>query len=280
MAGPFLISCVAGTPPSLGGLVLFTKGEFKVVAPGSTTGFALHEDGERLVRALHSPAGGAVEILYADGQPHLISLPSCADIHDVMWDGDLIMVSDTGHNRVVWFDQLGNEVKEWQASGEGDAWHVGFFAPLLDGWAVTIFGRYKTHRGWLNNLPKGTGELVEVGTGEPIVTGLRAPHSPRPYKDGWIILNGMPTTLSIYSSQGVMTNSYELDRWARGLDVQGDQAWVAISPTRRTKDEMNPELRSSVRLVNLNTGRNVKEVDTPYHAEIYEVLSEVPVWLA
>lgn len=275
-----LISCLPyGRAPLISGLVRIDKGRPRRVGKGYASGMAL--DGDRFARVVYSINWARLELRFAKGKKRQeFLLDGCADVHDVVWDGDLLMVSNTAHNEVVWFTQEGKRVKSWNPGGTGDAWHLGFFVPTNSGWGVTTFGRYSDHRGWYGHLPEGKGELVEVGTGETILRGFKVPHSPRRTLDGWVILDCYESQLRQFNEAGAEVGAIDLPGWPRGLDLQEEQqAWIGISPERHPPSNLKPETpQTAVIRVDLGTGAIQERIDIPL-CEIYEVLVGAPAWL-
>ena len=64
----------------------------------------------------------------ADGLSKTRHLKQVSDPHDVLWDGNQLIVVSTDDNSVKWIDPGGDIVREWKLPAEPDSWHLNCLA--------------------------------------------------------------------------------------------------------------------------------------------------------
>jgi uncharacterized protein (TIGR03032 family) len=99
---------------------------------------------------------------------------------------------------------------------------------------VTALGQTDTPGGWRENKASG-GILMDVETGEIVLTGLSMPHSPRWSEDRlWMLESGKGTLSVADLDGGTVETVAELPGFTRGLLFAGGLAFVGLSQVRET----------------------------------------------
>lgn len=245
----FLISCMTGP----GGIFEVTDASVVSVDNVPTSGMDLSE--HHLYRARFSRKDLVVDRLNLKSSRVTAtwSVPGGAHPHDVCLHEDLLAVVDTLHDRVVWLDPSnGKIVKEWQATTLGDAWHINSLVVHEGALLASIFGKFSTDRGWWGAGHARLGEVIEVGTGEPVLTGLSAPHAPTRWQDKWLVLNTFDSTLCAYGQENEwVLPPLVVGGWPNGLrldPVDPSIIWVGISDGDRHPQTPAPHGNSPGRI--------------------------------
>jgi uncharacterized protein (TIGR03032 family) len=99
---------------------------------------------------------------------------------------------------------------------------------------VTALGETDTAGGWREKKASG-GVLIDVASGETVLSGLSMPHSPRWY-DGkmWVLESGKGTLSVADLDAGTVETVAELPGFTRGLLFAGGLALVGLSQVRET----------------------------------------------
>jgi len=103
---------------------------------------------------------------------------------------------------------------------------------------VSALGATDTPRGWADGRLTG-GILIDVDTGETLVSGLAMPHSPRLVSgtdggDGLWVLNSAEGTLGrVEVDAGTFEPVCDVGGFGRGLAQRGDYLFVGVSKIRR-----------------------------------------------
>jgi uncharacterized protein (TIGR03032 family) len=99
---------------------------------------------------------------------------------------------------------------------------------------VTALGETDAPGGWRENKASG-GILIDVETGETVLSGLSMPHSPR-WFDGrlWLLESGKGTLSVADLEAGTIETVAELPGFTRGLLFAGGLAFVGLSQVRET----------------------------------------------
>lgn len=107
-------------------------------------------------------------------------------------------------------------------------------------------------RGWSDRRRDG-GVVIDVASGEPIVTGLSMPHSPRLHKGKlWLIQSGKGEFGYIDQKAGKFEPIVDLPGFARGLGFLGDHALIGLSGPRKDKTFQGLELNDRLSAKNQN----------------------------
>jgi uncharacterized protein (TIGR03032 family) len=99
---------------------------------------------------------------------------------------------------------------------------------------VTALGQTDAPGGWRENKASG-GILMDIESGETVLTGLSMPHSPR-WHDGrmWVLESGKGTISVADLDAGTVETVAELPGFTRGLLFAGGLAFVGLSQVRET----------------------------------------------
>jgi len=139
---------------------------------------------------------------------------------------------------------------------------------MLDGAPryVTALGTTDEPRGWRENKARG-GVLMDVASGEVVVSGLSMPHSPRLHGGGlWVCESGAGTLGVVDPHTGKYEAVAAAPGFTRGLAFAGRFAFVGLSQVREsavfsgipiTERLAAPERTCGVAVVDCVTGRLV-----------------------
>ncbi|HEY1237970.1 MAG TPA: TIGR03032 family protein [Solirubrobacterales bacterium] len=99
---------------------------------------------------------------------------------------------------------------------------------------VTALGETDAPGGWRENKASG-GILMDVESGEIVLTGLSMPHSPR-WSEGrlWVLESGKGTLSVADLDAGTVETVAELPGFTRGLLFAGGLAFIGLSQVRET----------------------------------------------
>ncbi len=266
----FLVTSVGAYADSgigTGGFTALHEGEAVILDKIDSTGIC--RDGDLVFRfarglqSLHGYRGGRLVFT--------LKLPDLRDIHDVVRcvDGTFLLVS-TGTNEVVWIDPLGKVTRRWKAAGEGDAWHLNCVNERAGRMYLSAFGRFSTNRAWLGQC-SGTGMILDLETGQDVVTGLSGPHNPRWIDDQWVICNSHGSDLVIQASSGERRN-IPLGGFTRGFAHDSHYFYVGESANRKAE---KPAETSSIAVLRRDNYEVVHRFTIPF-PEIYELLLVTP----
>ena len=99
---------------------------------------------------------------------------------------------------------------------------------------VTALGESDVQGGWRENKASG-GILMDIESGETVLTGLSMPHSPRWFEDRlWMLESGKGTISVVDLDTGTVETVAELPGFTRGLLFAGGLAFVGLSQVRET----------------------------------------------
>lgn len=130
---------------------------------------------------------------------------------------------------------------------------------------VTAVSRSDVADGWRDHRSNG-GVVIDVETGEIILSGLSMPHSPRWHNDKlWILNSGTGEFGFIHLESGTFEPVCFCPGYMRGLSLHGDFALVGLSKPRHNKtfqgleldanlSKRNSEPRCGLQIINLKTG--------------------------
>jgi uncharacterized protein (TIGR03032 family) len=133
---------------------------------------------------------------------------------------------------------------------------------------VSVMARTNESRGW-RELPKDSGAVLDVASGEPVTTGITMPHSPRWYDGQLFVLNsGMGRIERIDRATGARDVVGLLPGYARGLAIHRGLAFVGLSRIRETAvfggvplAEFHDQLKCGVGVIDLATGATVATLE-------------------
>src|SRR6185437_16241464 len=183
----YLLASCFDADHTMGGGLFAINGAVDEVDRVSSTG--LYTADGLLLRCLWSAEGSPAELIAYDatGVRRYHRLDGVSAPHDILADADRVLVVATTQNEVQCVAPSGEVEWRWRAPGEVDSWHLNGLARYHDRIVVCGFGPFLRRRGWDEHGKPTTGRVVSLDTGEPVLEGLRAPHSPW-YGDGtWLV---------------------------------------------------------------------------------------------
>jgi uncharacterized protein (TIGR03032 family) len=161
------------------------------------------------------------------------------DIHEMAWGREGLWAVNTRFSCLSLIDDKYSFTPRWlppfiKALTADDCCHLNGFA-LQAGKPryVTALGNSERAKGWRPNKLNG-GLLIDVQTGETLLSGLAMPHSPRLYDDVLYLLNsarGELLQVDLKSGQTQIIN--QLPCFARGMARCGDYLFIGLSKLRR-----------------------------------------------
>ncbi|MBM7518209.1 uncharacterized protein (TIGR03032 family) [Nocardioides nitrophenolicus] len=145
--------------------------------------------------------------------------------------------------------------------------------------AVTLMAATDEAHGW-RRLPKSSGVVLDVPSGEVITSGLVMPHSPRWYDGRLHVLNsGLGQLQRVDLASGARETVAALPGYTRGLALHAGLAFVGLSRIRETAvfgevplAAHHDRLRCGIGVVDLATGTTVATLQfTSAVEEIFDV---------
>jgi uncharacterized protein (TIGR03032 family) len=133
---------------------------------------------------------------------------------------------------------------------------------------VSVMAQSDDPAGW-RKLPIDSGAVLDVATGEAVVTGLAMPHSPRWHRDSLYVLNsGMGRLERIDVTTGSRDIVALMPGYARGLAFHAGLAFVGLSRIRETAifggapiAAHHDQLKCGIGVVDLATGVTVATLE-------------------
>lgn len=181
------------------------------------------DDPQTRAELIESDATGVLRYLRVD---------ALKEPHGLRYDHEHIVAVSTLENRVLWIDEAGRVTSDRGFEGNGDAWHLNCLNWMDDRLIVSAFGRHPDHRDWAGTRLRGNGVIVDVASGEVLVSGLSAPHDPTFQDDGWLVCDSATGRLLRLNRTGDVTAEVDLGGWTRGLAIEGDRVHVGSSARR------------------------------------------------
>ena len=190
--------------------------------------------------------------------------------HELGWRGNELLIVNTSFSCLCQLDEVFSFVPQWQPpfiSGltANDRCHLNGVA-LADGEPlfVTAMAQSDEAAGW-RDKKLSSGVLLEVPTGEVILSGLCMPHSPRIHLgDVWLLNSGMGQLLLVHPESGLAEVVATLPGYTRGLAPWGAYGVIGLSKIRETAvfggvpiAENLDALKCGIAVVELATGRLV-----------------------
>lgn len=233
-----LLASGFGDEDSGGGLFAYDGGEVEQIDHVATVGLGLG-DGV-LLRVLESTGevGTLGELLVYDerGVLRYYRVDAMEEPHDVAWNGASFILVATLANKILWMGPDGQLERVWHPEGTvGDCWHLNNLLFHEGRTYICAFGRFPRHRDWARaGAKEGAGILFDIDTGEDIVTGLSAPHTPRVIDEHWVVCNsGTQEVLRYDFTTRQLVDRLQLVGWTRGVAVSDRYVFVGESGTRR-----------------------------------------------
>ncbi len=199
-------------------------------------------------------------------------------IHEMAWQGqsaadaELIFVN-TAFSCLAKRSDINSFEPIWQPSfikqlAPGDACHLNGLA-MRDGKPafVTALGNQDTPGAWRENKRDG-GILIDMESGETVVTGLSMPHSPRWYRDKlWVLESGDGSIGTVDLKTGKYHSIAQFPGFTRGLSFYGPLAFIGLSQVRESavfsgiplveRLEKAEERTCGIWVLNIETGETV-----------------------
>jgi len=218
--------------------------------------------------------------------PRASYLTGGLDVHDIGFAGDCLWVVNTSFSCLSVLSEAFSFIPRWyppfisQLVPE-DRCHLNGLA-IVDGAPkfVTAHGMTDDAGGWRANKTNG-GVLIEVDSGQCVLTGLSMPHSPRQH-DGrlWMLNSGMGELCVVEPEKNRYETVCALPGYVRGLCFVKHYAIVGLSKVRSSHlfeglpvQERFPELLCGAAVVDLKTGQNLGAFEfTDGCDELYDVL--------
>ena len=263
-----LISCLG--EDTGGGLFAFDGERVELVDRLTCTGLAVTEN--RLLRVLPSGAESAVsELLIYDnvGVRQYCRLDGVSDPHDLLWDGESIAIVSTATNSVIWISPAGEVIRECRLPGDGDSWHVNSLWKDATGCYLSAFGRFERHRQWTQHKIDGAGLVIDMASGETVLSGLDQPHHPRHVDGSWIICNSARgELLQVDGSTGTIQRRRTLAGYTRGLAITDEAIFVGQSAKRSLREQL---ATASIAILDRQRWEVCAEIQVPCR-EVYDVV--------
>jgi len=161
-------------------------------------------------------------------------------IHEMAYIGREIWAVNTRFSCLCTFDADSSFVPRWRpnfvsALAPEDRCHLNGMA-IKDGRIklVSCLGATDTPGGWRENKRDG-GRVLDIETGETVISGLSMPHSPR-FHGGhvWILESGYGTISTADLKTGKTQIIAKLPGFTRGLDFYGPFAFIGLSQVRES----------------------------------------------
>ncbi len=260
----FLVTCVGAYDDSgigTGGFVCVHDGKPTVIDKIDSTGLCEAD------RTYYRFARGVRSIIgyHEDGIRFVLKVPEARDVHDfTLKDGQFVCVS-TGTNEILWVDPLGNVKRRWQAQGSRDAWHLNCLCEVNGRLHVSAFGEFAEHRDWVGNC-RGRGFILDLESGEKVVTELNGPHNPRLIGGEWVVCDSHASSL-VFRRANEPQRILQLAGFTRGLAYDDHFLYVGESADRKADV---PAAVSSVAVIDRTTLKLVLRFEIPF-PEIYEI---------
>jgi hypothetical protein len=266
-----------------GGVYDLTSGWPEALDDLATSGLAV--GGGRVWRLLRAPGEqtGTCELLSYDerGVRSYQRLDAVRDPHDACWHGGALHVTSSRDDTVWRLNAPGSggtlgepvPVPVWRAGSPApDAWHINSLTVVDGRLHACAFGRSGRTRAWKSG-PRDTGFVLDLTTGEEVLSGLRRPHAPRfaPERDRWYVCESSAGTLTELSAAGEVLRRAEVKRFTRGLALAGGYALVGGNAHRAEGDRD----RSEVVVVDLDTFEVADRIGLPCQ-EIYDIVAVPP----
>jgi hypothetical protein len=267
---PLMVSTL-GDMLSGGGLFAVEGSRVERLDRISTTGIAF--DGQRFARVLRCLADveQLTEIAVYDtrGVLRYMRLDEAAACHDIAWDGEDLVLVSTWDNSVKWFSPAGNVVRKIVYPGQLNSCHLNCITKQDDTWYATLFGEFHTFRAFTTPARLGQGKLVNLETGETVIGGLTAPHSPRWVDGMWLVCNSEERELlALDATTGQVVRRVDCNYWTRGLTYDNSFFYVGACQRRGNAGQSFGD--AQVIVIDRATWKPVEQIPVPAQ-EIYDL---------
>ncbi|QSX37420.1 TIGR03032 family protein [Shewanella sedimentimangrovi] len=163
------------------------------------------------------------------------------NIHDIAWGNEGLWVVNSTFSCLATLDPEYNFIARWippfitELQPE-DRCHLNGMA-MLDGEPryVTTFNQANSQDSWQES-PQLDGTLIDVKSGETLLTGLIMPHSPRCYAGQVYFCNSGTGEIQIYNPKNRQTRTLcKLPGFTRGITFVGELMLVCTSKLRASE---------------------------------------------
>lgn len=189
-------------------------------------------------------------------------------VHELAWGREELWFVNTLFSCLSTLDMDTNFVPRWKPpfitalAGEDRCHLNGMALNNGDPAYVTVLARTDNPAGWRADKAK-TGCLLDVPSGEPVLTGLCMPHSPRVHGGHvWFLDSGHGRLSIVDIAAGKTEPVAHLPGYTRGLTFAGRYAFVGLSRIRETNvfgglpiAERRTELKCGVGVIDLSSGK-------------------------
>jgi hypothetical protein len=221
-----LISC-----PQHGGLVYLEKdSQATIISTRPATGICF---GNSSLICAYQGNYGRYLVEAKDGLARQIEVsPDPLDIHDVLLAAEesKLYLALTNNNQVVCLDSNYQRTGVWTLPGEKDSTHLNSIALYRGRLIASIFGRFTKHREYKSGTSR-LGEIIDVHTGETLISGLSQPHSLTVKDDLLYFCSSEEKELHLYNGEQII-NTIALPGYARGIAVGENYIYAGISLSR------------------------------------------------
>lgn len=206
----------------------------------------------------------------------LVLTQQSLDLHDVLWHDGRLYVVATQINTVFELDaDTYAELRRWTLPGEPDSQHLNSICIHAGQILASRFGRFTGHRGYTGST-RGAGEVIDLETGEIVVSGLSQPHSLRSFDGLLWVCDSEAHALRAYRDFKLEVE-VPLDGYARGLAFGPAHAYVGLSRSRN--DSAHGVGKACIVALERSNWRSVARVVLPTD-EIYDlVTTDTPIAL-
>jgi uncharacterized protein (TIGR03032 family) len=202
--------------------------------------------------------------------PRKIHVTGDIRVHEIAFAADALWIVNTRFSALCTLDDASSFVPRWRPPfvthlAAEDRCHLNGMA-VVDGRVryVTALGATNSAGGWREGKATG-GLLLDVDSGERVLSGLSMPHSPRRHDDRFFILeSGRGSLATADLATGRVETIAELPGFTRGLAFAGPFAFVGLSQVRETNvfgglplTERATERQCGVYVVDLRRGQVV-----------------------
>ena len=258
-----LLASCAGDEDTGGGLCAFDGHTLQVIDRVSSAG--LRVEGDRIIRLLRTPisTGGGEFVVYdARGVRQYFRVDELSDGHYFVCNGDHIVVASTGTNSILWISMSGAVDRVWRIPGDDDSCHLNEVVLHENRLFVCVFGDYGDYRGYKGRERSGDGYVFDLETGDKVVRGLCAPHSPRHFDGAWAVCSSMRNEFIQFASDGATPERTALlEGFTRGVAVSDDYIFVGESARRSDRGRVQC---GSIAVLSRTTLETVSRIRLPF----------------
>lgn len=191
-------------------------------------------------------------------------------IHEIAYAAEDLWLVNTRFSCLCTLDNEHSFVPRWRPPfitkyAAEDRCHLNGLAIVNDEVKyVSMLGTSDEAGGWRENKASG-GQIMDVPSSEPVITGLSMPHSPRWYRDKlWVLESGEGSIGVCDLDTGKVETVAKLPGFTRGLSFLGPLAFIGLSEVRESATFGGlpltgrlEERQCGVWVVNIETGQTI-----------------------